>query len=112
MTAADPRAPAGAEAVRAAITAARRGSDTSRWPDKLPVADRLTALLDPGSWREDGLLANAGAAGLPADGFSDEDVQNLKYAAAVLDAGLVVQRGRGRNAGYVAGDDLRASATI
>jgi len=59
---------AGAEAVRAAIAAARRGGDASRWPDKLPVADRLTALLDPGSWREDGLLANARAGGLPADG--------------------------------------------
>jgi len=57
-----------AEAVRAAIAAARRGGDASRWPGKLPVADRLTALLDPGSWREDGLLANARAGGLPADG--------------------------------------------
>lgn len=35
---------------------------------KLPVADRLAVLLDPGSWREDGLLANASADGLPADG--------------------------------------------
>jgi len=31
-----------AEAVRAAIAAARRGGDASRWPGKLPVADRLT----------------------------------------------------------------------
>ena len=59
---------AGAGAVRAAIDAARRGNDASRWPDKLPVADRLAVLLDPGSWREDGLLANAAADGLPADG--------------------------------------------
>ena len=58
----------GADAVRAATEAARRGNDASRWPDKLPVADRLAVLLDPGSWREDGLLANAAADGLPADG--------------------------------------------
>ena len=58
----------GAGEVRAAIDAARRGNDASRWPDKLPVADRLAVLLDRGSWREDGLLANAAADGLPADG--------------------------------------------
>jgi acetyl-CoA carboxylase carboxyltransferase component len=58
----------GAEAVRRAIAAARRGNDPGRWPDKLPVADRLAVLLDPDSWREDGLLANASADGLPADG--------------------------------------------
>jgi len=64
-----PAAPAeGAEAVRGAIAAARRGNDPGRWPEKLPVADRLAILLDPGSWREDGLLANATADGLPADG--------------------------------------------
>jgi adenylate cyclase len=34
------------------------------------------------------LYTTMGLAGLPADGFSDEDVQILKYAAAVLDAGL------------------------
>jgi acetyl-CoA carboxylase carboxyltransferase component len=58
----------GAEAVRKAIITAEQGNDTSRWPDKLPVADRLAVLLDPGSWREDGLLANADTQGLPADG--------------------------------------------
>jgi acetyl-CoA carboxylase carboxyltransferase component len=42
--------------------------DTSRWPAKLPVAERLAVLLDPGSWIEDGLLANAGSEGHPADG--------------------------------------------
>ena len=61
-------AEAGAGAIRAAIDTARRGNDPSRWPDKLPVADRLAVLLDPGSWREDGLLANAYAEGMPADG--------------------------------------------
>jgi acetyl-CoA carboxylase carboxyltransferase component len=65
---ADAAEPAGARAIRAAITAARRGNDPSRWPDKLPVADRLAVLLDPGSWREDGLLANASSEGMPADG--------------------------------------------
>ncbi|HEV7685236.1 MAG TPA: carboxyl transferase domain-containing protein, partial [Acidimicrobiia bacterium] len=54
--------------VRAAQTAALTGLDAARWPDKLPVRDRLRLLLDPGSWVEDGLLANAGAEGLPADG--------------------------------------------
>jgi acetyl-CoA carboxylase carboxyltransferase component len=67
-----PPTAAGAAAVRAAITAARRGNGPGRWPDKLPVADRLAVLLDPGSWREDGLLANAAAGGLPADGVRTE----------------------------------------
>lgn len=44
------------------------GGDTSKWPDKLPVRDRVRLLLDPGSWVEDGLLANASRDGLPADG--------------------------------------------
>jgi acetyl-CoA carboxylase carboxyltransferase component len=63
-----PDAAAAATAVRDAVTAARRGSDPGRWPEKLPVADRLAVLLDPGSWTEDGLLANARAGDLPADG--------------------------------------------
>jgi acetyl-CoA carboxylase carboxyltransferase component len=65
---AGPEGTAGAGAVRGAIVAARRGNDPARWPDKLPVAERLAVLLDPGSWREDGLLGNAEAGGLPADG--------------------------------------------
>jgi acetyl-CoA carboxylase carboxyltransferase component len=36
--------------------------------DKLPVRERLSLLLDPGSFIEDGLLANALAGDLPADG--------------------------------------------
>jgi acetyl-CoA carboxylase carboxyltransferase component len=56
------------DGVRAAIAAAERGNRPGRWPAKLPVAERLAVLLDPGSWREDGLLANAEADGLPADG--------------------------------------------
>jgi acetyl-CoA carboxylase carboxyltransferase component len=35
---------------------------------KLPVRERLDLLFDPGSFVEDGLLANAVAGGLPADG--------------------------------------------
>jgi acetyl-CoA carboxylase carboxyltransferase component len=35
---------------------------------KLSVDDRLAVLLDPDSWVEDGLLANAEVEGLPADG--------------------------------------------
>lgn len=44
------------------------GGNTSRWPDKLTVRQRITVLLDPGTWVEDGLLANASVDGLPADG--------------------------------------------
>ena len=54
--------------VRAATAVALAGGDGSRWPDKLTVGDRITTLLDPGSWVEDGLLANAGVEGMPADG--------------------------------------------
>ncbi|TNC23816.1 acyl-CoA carboxylase subunit beta [Amycolatopsis alkalitolerans] len=49
----------------AAARAALAGGDASRWPDKLPVRQRIALLLDPGSWVEDGLLAGDG---LPADG--------------------------------------------
>jgi len=44
------------------------GGDTSKYPRKLPVRDRIQLLLDPGSWVEDGLLANAVSPDLPADG--------------------------------------------
>ncbi len=54
--------------VRAAVVAAETGANTERWPEKLPVADRLAVLLDVDSWVEDGLLANAETPGLPADG--------------------------------------------
>ena len=54
--------------VRAARERALTGLDASKWPNKLPVRDRLRLLLDPGSWVEDGLMANARAEGLPADG--------------------------------------------
>jgi len=54
--------------VRAAAGTAHAGGDPSRWPEKLPVRERLAILLDPDSWVEDGLLANADAPGLPADG--------------------------------------------
>ena len=60
--------PPSAGDVRAAQAAARSGLDATRWPEKLPVRDRLTLLLDPGTWVEDGLLANATEDGLPADG--------------------------------------------
>jgi acetyl-CoA carboxylase carboxyltransferase component len=50
------------------IAAAQRGGDPSRWPTKMPVRERIAALLDLDSWVEDGLLANARADDLPADG--------------------------------------------
>ena len=83
----------GAEAVRSAIAAARRGSDASRWPGKLPVADRLAALLDPGSWREDGLLANACDGGLPADGVRTGVGRVEGRAVAVIAHDFAVKAG-------------------
>jgi Carboxyl transferase domain len=62
-----PAAPGAAE-IGTAKARALAGGDAGRWPGKLRVAERLAALLDPGSWTEDGLLANAEADGLPADG--------------------------------------------
>jgi len=55
------------------IERARRGNvDAGRAKleaqHKLPVRDRIALLLDPGTFVEDGLLANALADGLPADG--------------------------------------------
>ncbi|MGH3434869.1 MAG: acyl-CoA carboxylase subunit beta [Sciscionella sp.] len=47
---------------------ARRGGDPARWPEKLPVRDRLSVLFDSGTFVEDGLLATASDARLPADG--------------------------------------------
>ncbi|HZZ52391.1 MAG TPA: acyl-CoA carboxylase subunit beta [Pseudonocardia sp.] len=60
----------GIEDVERATESALRGGDPTRWPDKLPVRDRLNVLFDPGSFVEDGLLASAanGDAALPADG--------------------------------------------
>lgn len=62
MTASDP-----IELRRAQQAALAGGGDKDRWPHKLPVRDRIGLLLDPGSWVEDGLLANAEAE-LAADG--------------------------------------------
>ncbi|HWD04328.1 MAG TPA: acyl-CoA carboxylase subunit beta [Amycolatopsis sp.] len=58
--------------VRAELEQAERaalaGGDSSRWPRKISVRERIALLLDPGSWVEDGLLAGAARDGLPADG--------------------------------------------
>lgn len=54
--------------VAAAVERARRGGDATRWPEKLPVRDRVALLFDPGTFVEDGVLASAADAGLPADG--------------------------------------------
>jgi acetyl-CoA carboxylase carboxyltransferase component len=54
--------------VERATALALAGGNTARWPDKLPVRERIALLLDPGSWQEDGLLADAASDGLPADG--------------------------------------------
>src|SRR5438309_101882 len=45
-----------------------RGGEKLKSQNKLFVRDRLALLLDEGSFVEDGLLANAAAGGLPADG--------------------------------------------
>jgi acetyl-CoA carboxylase carboxyltransferase component len=60
----------GIEDVARATDWARAGGDPARWPDKLPVRDRLDVLFDPGTFTEDGLLASAasGDSALPADG--------------------------------------------
>jgi acetyl-CoA carboxylase carboxyltransferase component len=50
-----------------ALETAKRGWSAERWPTKLPVRERLSLLLDPGTWVEDGLLANATKDQLPAD---------------------------------------------
>jgi acetyl-CoA carboxylase carboxyltransferase component len=54
--------------VRAARERALAGLDASKWTNKIPVRDRLQLLLDPGTWVEDGLMANANVEGFPADG--------------------------------------------
>jgi acetyl-CoA carboxylase carboxyltransferase component len=74
----EPPAPSGtpgshAEHLAALAARARRGNLATgaaklAEQGKLFVRDRLDLLLDPGSFVEDGLLANAVAEGLPADG--------------------------------------------
>lgn len=61
-------APPATTVITSVVTTARQGLDTSRWPTKIPVRDRIALLFDPGSWVEDGLLANQLEDGLPADG--------------------------------------------
>lgn len=66
-------APDGPAALAAAVERAREGNlatgaDKLATQHKLFVRDRLELLLDPGSFVEDGLLANALAGDLPADG--------------------------------------------
>ncbi len=63
-----PAEPQAGDEVLRARDAALPGLDASRWPHKLPVRDRIRLLLDPGSWVEDGVLANARTVDLPADG--------------------------------------------
>ncbi len=59
----------GAVDVERATTRALRGGDPARWPDKMPVRERLKVLFDSDSFVEDGLLATAAAGDhLPADG--------------------------------------------
>ena len=92
--AADPRAPAGAEAVRAAIAAARRGNDASRWPDKLPV--RRPA-RPPCSTRaaggRTGCSPTPGADGLPADGVRTGVGRIEGRAVAVIAHDFAVKAG-------------------
>ncbi|MFN0090109.1 MAG: acyl-CoA carboxylase subunit beta [Acidimicrobiales bacterium] len=62
---ADPLAAAATRALQGNL--AKEGEKLAR-QNKLFVRDRLDLLLDPGSFVEDGLLANASARDLPADG--------------------------------------------
>src|SRR5262249_62070979 len=61
-----------ADRTRHATVAARHGSEQGREKlarqGKLPTRERIALLLDDGTFVEDGLLANATAEGLPADG--------------------------------------------
>ena len=63
-----PADPQDSDEVLRARDVALAGLDANRWPHKLPVRDRIQLLLDPGTWVEDGLLANARSTDLPADG--------------------------------------------
>ena len=56
------------DALQRAVTPDDRGLEKLRGQGKLFVRDRIDLLLDAGSFVEDGLLANASAADLPADG--------------------------------------------
>lgn len=57
-----------AERIRAALERAVAGGDAARLGSKLPARRRLELLFDPGTFVEDGLLANATEPGLAADG--------------------------------------------
>lgn len=63
-----PTDPQGGDEALRARDSALAGLDASRWPHKLPVRDRIRLLLDPDTWIEDGVLANARSNDLPADG--------------------------------------------
>jgi Fic family protein len=67
------------------------------WPERLTIAldQSLTGRSDRSTYGEEADVSPATASG---------DFRRL------LDAGLVVQRGRGRNIGYVASEELRAQA--
>ncbi|MGH9270832.1 MAG: carboxyl transferase domain-containing protein, partial [Ilumatobacteraceae bacterium] len=56
------------EAAERAVTPDPRGLEKLRGQGKLTARERIDLLVDPGSFVEDGVLANAVAAGLPADG--------------------------------------------
>lgn len=56
------------DAVRRATTPDERGLAKLRGQNKLTARERIDLLCEPGTFVEDGMLANAAAAGLPADG--------------------------------------------
>ena len=56
------------DALQRAVTPDERGLEKLRGQGKLTARERIDLLLDDGSFVEDGVLANAAAAGLPADG--------------------------------------------
>ncbi len=55
-------------AAERAVTPDPRGLEKLRGQGKLTARERIDLLVDPGSFVEDGVLANAVATGLPADG--------------------------------------------
>ena len=90
-------APPSGDDVLAAADRARLGGDSGRWPEKLPVRQRLDVLLDPGSFVEDGLLAAATEPGMPGDGVVTGvgTVEGRPVTRAATGGGSVAARARG-----------------
>jgi len=81
------------DSVQQAAMRSRAGGDPSRWPDKMPVRDRVGLLFDRGSFTEDGLLANAMSEGYAADGVITGVGTILGRPAAVIAHDFTIKAG-------------------